>query len=525
MTPTLSPFETIVGSENGASGPNRTESPKPGPKNRPSSGQEAESEISEPEAFLATLLHMMGGEDMAPSPMPDGASSTVAQPSSHGEKRLKADEDGQPVDDAPLIAAVAGMAAEGGVAGADGTPGPSTRTVSLPTGAMAPAADIPDGVEPYEKAASVLSLPAEASAGEDEPKTAAAQAVRWPADPTGATRDERPPMLSDLEMPARQGEETARVVADLTAKPGEETARVVSDLTAKPGEETARVVSGFTARPGEETARVVSEPNGGASKSRFREKGAGPLHGRRADSDLTDPPTSEDESVDGEPDLRSMEVVENENETGIKADVTVPRSHAGTARDGHTDSAQTVAKADPLDGGGAERHTSGPHPQGEKTISSLEPAQATAPPRSVQSNLVNQIVGRAVFLQRNGQSEVRMDLKPDHLGRIQMKISTESQRVTIQMLAETPMARDIIEANLGQLRTDLASQGLDVDHLDVDMFAADDPGRQEADTLGQRRGPAGGGANGRQPGIAASSPPPRRGAATRMSDRSVDYFA
>jgi flagellar hook-length control protein FliK len=142
-------------------------------------------------------------------------------------------------------------------------------------------------------------------------------------------------------------------------------------------------------------------------------------------------------------------------------------------------------------------------------------------------DVVNQLADRAVFLQRNGQSEVRMDLKPEYLGRIQMKVATENHRVTVHLLAETPMAREIIEANLGQLRSDLANQGLNVDQIEVAMFASGDRDSQGAGNPNQ-------GGEGRMPGGAMKTaavegtqeaPSGISEQAAGSGNRSVDYFA
>ncbi|MBI9085894.1 MAG: flagellar hook-length control protein FliK [Desulfobacterales bacterium] len=570
MTPTLSPFETIIGSESGTSGPNRTETLKADSKNRQNSSQTAGSENTPSQDFLATLLTVMAGDGIGdtPSPIPDTASAALARPSFDTDGLLMADEDGQTVEDALLLADLAAMMTEDSVAAAnansvvmDATPAvpetltleargqidsaQSARTAPLPTGGTETAAVVTDGVEEYGKPAPVLSLTADDSAHGDAPKAAASQAVEPrtlvsalpdsekttaladststptaaeglsrevepPVGETGANDDGRQTMPSDMEKPARHGDETVRVTPESMVRAGEETVRVTPESMV---------------RAGEETVRVAPELTGEASKNRFKEDGAGQRHARRADSDEPDRSASEDASVDGEADPFSVAAVEDENETGIKAEETALRSQTGRGSGGRIDPPHPTVKADPIEGGGAERTAAGPHPHAEKASSSPETHHAPAAPRSVQSNMVNQIVDRAVFLQRNGQSEVRMDLKPEHLGRIQMKISTENQRVTVRMLAETPMAREIIEANLGQLRADLASQGLEVDRFDVDMFASDDSGRQDADTLGQRRGPSGAATRRRQAGISTIVPPSLGGPASRTSDRSVDYFA
>ncbi len=48
------------------------------------------------------------------------------------------------------------------------------------------------------------------------------------------------------------------------------------------------------------------------------------------------------------------------------------------------------------------------------------------------------------------------------------------------MVAETAMARDVIENNIGQLRADLNALGLNVEKLEVDVFTTNDPGEKDS---------------------------------------------
>jgi hypothetical protein len=81
----------------------------------------------------------------------------------------------------------------------------------------------------------------------------------------------------------------------------------------------------------------------------------------------------------------------------------------------------------------------------------------------------NQIVQKAVLSLHNGQHEVQIDLKPDFLGHIRMQIVSEGQQVAIKIVAEFPFVKDMLENNLHQLKTELQTQGLDIDELEVSV--------------------------------------------------------
>jgi hypothetical protein len=89
--------------------------------------------------------------------------------------------------------------------------------------------------------------------------------------------------------------------------------------------------------------------------------------------------------------------------------------------------------------------------------------------RSLMSQTLNQIVQKAVLSLANGQHEVQIDLKPDFLGRIRMQIIAESQQVAVRIVAELPVAKEMLESNLNQLKAELQAQGLEVDELEVSV--------------------------------------------------------
>jgi flagellar hook-length control protein FliK len=138
----------------------------------------------------------------------------------------------------------------------------------------------------------------------------------------------------------------------------------------------------------------------------------------------------------------------------------------------------------------------------------------------------NQLVERALITVRGEQSEARIALKPDQLGHVQMKIVTENNLVTIRIMTESPMARDLIDANAHQLKTELQQQGLNVESIQVSVSDdQNDPNRGARQREAFLRQMA---ATGRRPAeeerdrgnYGSSQPKPGRSGAT-----GIDYFA
>ena len=103
---------------------------------------------------------------------------------------------------------------------------------------------------------------------------------------------------------------------------------------------------------------------------------------------------------------------------------------------------------------------------------------------NLRTQTLDQIVKRAVIHVKNGQHEAKIDLKPDFLGHVRMQVTTVNHQVTVKILTEFSIVKDMIENNIHQLKADLQQQGLNVDKLEVsvshDSDKFEDP-RQKAD--------------------------------------------
>jgi len=78
-------------------------------------------------------------------------------------------------------------------------------------------------------------------------------------------------------------------------------------------------------------------------------------------------------------------------------------------------------------------------------------------------------VNKAALNVGSGRSEFKIDLKPESLGHLKMQILTENNQVTVRILAENPLVKDMIESNLGQLKANFQNQGLEIEKFDVSV--------------------------------------------------------
>ncbi|MGE5588583.1 MAG: flagellar hook-length control protein FliK [Clostridia bacterium] len=81
--------------------------------------------------------------------------------------------------------------------------------------------------------------------------------------------------------------------------------------------------------------------------------------------------------------------------------------------------------------------------------------------------VVDQIVRRAELRLGRSEAEMVIDLKPDVLGRVHLRISAEPGRIVAQIRVESAVTRQLIEAGLGDLKAALAERGLDLGNVAV----------------------------------------------------------
>lgn len=82
---------------------------------------------------------------------------------------------------------------------------------------------------------------------------------------------------------------------------------------------------------------------------------------------------------------------------------------------------------------------------------------------------IRQIMNQAQYLIKKGGGEMKVEMTPEGMGKIHMKVLVENGKVNVQMSAETSEAKKVIEGGLSELKNSLAAHQLSVDHIKVDV--------------------------------------------------------
>jgi flagellar hook-length control protein FliK len=99
---------------------------------------------------------------------------------------------------------------------------------------------------------------------------------------------------------------------------------------------------------------------------------------------------------------------------------------------------------------------------------SQEVSQPVAQPVHDPYQVAAQIVEKArVVISQQNNSEMTIQLKPEHLGELTLKVAVNNGVVSASFHSNNAEVRGVIEASLQQLKQEMSTQGLKVDHVGV----------------------------------------------------------
>lgn len=108
--------------------------------------------------------------------------------------------------------------------------------------------------------------------------------------------------------------------------------------------------------------------------------------------------------------------------------------------------------------------------QSAKNIGKVAEVNKIAKPVNVtQSEIVNQVIDKAKIELGPMKNSMTMQLTPENLGKINLKISTERGIVIASIVAENEAVKEVIENNLQQLKNALEEKGFGVQNLNVSV--------------------------------------------------------
>lgn len=83
--------------------------------------------------------------------------------------------------------------------------------------------------------------------------------------------------------------------------------------------------------------------------------------------------------------------------------------------------------------------------------------------------IIDQVIQKIDFKVAENHSEIKMQLKPENLGQLSLKIEIERGIVTAKFMVESQQVKEIVESNFNQLQNTLEKQGLQVQQMSVSV--------------------------------------------------------
>ena len=114
-------------------------------------------------------------------------------------------------------------------------------------------------------------------------------------------------------------------------------------------------------------------------------------------------------------------------------------------------------------------------------------AELTAAPSPMvrMANLADDlgvVLGSSVKLSGTGETaQLKVSIFPEHLGQLDIRLSTVDGKVAAQIITSNPMAKEALELQVYQLRNSLIQQGIQVDRIEISS-------QQAGQSLSQQQG-------------------------------------
>jgi flagellar hook-length control protein FliK len=104
----------------------------------------------------------------------------------------------------------------------------------------------------------------------------------------------------------------------------------------------------------------------------------------------------------------------------------------------------------------------------------------------MRENGNGEIVKRAgIILKDNSSGEIRMDLKPEKLGKVRVQIHLKDNTLSGRIIVESSAVREVFESNMDALHRAFKESGFDSAELDVQVGG----GRQQEHQGSQKQRP------------------------------------
>jgi flagellar hook-length control protein FliK len=179
--------------------------------------------------------------------------------------------------------------------------------------------------------------------------------------------------------------------------------------------------------------------------------------------------------------LEADEAITNEKSSQEFAEQTISTENLGqTSLEVFSEIMPVDAKRE-IDGKDLSSNINNQHSQKLQHVTGV--TKVTKNEQVFKENIFDQILGKAKVTLAKGKSEMELELKPESLGKLTLKIVTEKGSVVAKVIAENHQVKQLLELSMNELKESLESQGIKLEgfQVDVEQKKENEPRKQEED--------------------------------------------
>lgn len=94
--------------------------------------------------------------------------------------------------------------------------------------------------------------------------------------------------------------------------------------------------------------------------------------------------------------------------------------------------------------------------------------------------IFKQVEQRLFLMKQQHQREIQMQLEPAHLGKLNLRLQQEGQVFHLHILAESPLAKEILDGQMQQLKAQFVAQGFELAQVEVNVNSDSSEGFQQS---------------------------------------------
>ncbi len=175
---------------------------------------------------------------------------------------------------------------------------------------------------------------------------------------------------------------------------------------------------------------------------------ASPLETTKKDPPASAPTTNSLDNMD----IEQTATIPGVRSDSVKSGQTTPALSATPIEAGNGDQAVPLATTNPVE-----------------AVKAAPAKQET--PVARLTNLTDdltQVISSSAKLTGTGETaQLKVSIFPEHLGHLEIRLSTVDGKMAAQILTSTPMAKEALELQVYQLRSSLVQQGIQVDRIEI----------------------------------------------------------